>query len=420
MLKQEIAFSAKDFSVDSYDNPVLFPKVGIMRGGGIIECPDLSPNLLVNKHSNNLTSLLPLPKRSDLKRQGRQGEFFQEIGFIEMLRNNYPKTFTVVNDVNTSLNLELELTKNDTQGDPGTVVLLEDLIKINPSPRVFLPFCGFFSKNGVFGEIPLNQANNAISRLQKHIAPQKIFYVSPHPGTKAKGWESLINNARALKIDQCTRGFYNDITIPVSTMPSLCDYSSDLQKKDKKNLIYSCGAEHSKKYKGLRSEIPKIFTSLVNKTGIDMETKRSRDDYQNGFYNSKFCLVIPGDTTGTSQAARAMCAGCVPIFLALDFRDLPFSNILDLPFSNILDYTSFSIRIHFNYFLTNDTLVDYNHAENLYNLLQEMVVNGTYDYLKANVKIARDFFNYHRFGSRSPYGASFVSMYQDEVNEMKR
>lgn len=151
---------------------------------------------------------------------------------------------------------------------------------------------------------------------------------------------------------------------------------------------------------------------VVNRTGIDMSSERSREEYDLGFYKSKFCLIIPGDTTGTSQASRAMLAGCVPIFLALDFRDLPFSNILD--------YNSFSIRIHNNYLFTNNSLVDNDRASNLHTMLEEMVVNGTYDKLKRNVEIARDFFNYHRFGSRSPYGAAFVSMYQDEMNENKR
>ena len=67
-----------------------------------------------------------------------------------------------------------------------------------------------------------------------------------------------------------------------------------------------------------------------------------------------------------------------------------------------------------------NTLLDNDRASNLYNMLDEMVVNGTYDKLRRNVEIARDFFNYHKFGSRSPYGAAFVSMYQDEINELKR
>ena len=387
---------------------------GSYVGGGIIDCPALSPNLVKNHHKNN-TSTSSRTKDWDFlveKRRKigiRQGEFFQEVGFIEMLRAYYPKSFTIVSDLDTASALALETDKIIT---PGGTVLLKDLINIFPVPRVFLPFCGYFVDHGLFGRKPLEYADSAISRLQKKLSPKKIFYVSPHPGTQPVGWENHINNARALKIDQCTRGFYSDIIIPVSTMPSVCNYSSNEHQIHKKNLIYSCGAEHSVIFKGLRSGIPKIFNSLVNRTGIDMSSERSREEYDLGFYKSKFCLIIPGDTTGTSQASRAMLAGCVPIFLALDFRDLPFSNILD--------YNSFSIRIHNNYLFTNNTLVDNERASNLHTMLEEMVVNGTYDKLKRNVEIARDFFNYHRFGSRSPYGAAFVSMYQDEINENKR
>ena len=85
-----------------------------------------------------------------------------------------------------------------------------------------------------------------------------------------------------------------------------------------------------------------------------------------------------------------------------------------------LDYSSFSIRIYCNYLFTNNPSLNHERASNLYNELEEMVVNGTYDKLRKNVEIARDFFNYHRFGCRSPYGAALVSMYQDEINENKR
>ena len=65
-----------------------------------------------------------------------------------------------------------------------------------------------------------------------------------------------------------------------------------------------------------------------------MSPVRPREECELGFYKSKFCLIVPGDTTRTSQVSRAMCAGCVPIFVALDFRDLPFSNIQLVQHSN--------------------------------------------------------------------------------------
>ena len=104
------------------------------------------------------------------------------------------------------------------------MMLLEDLINITPVPRVFLPFCGKFVGHDEFGEMPLiYYIDGEISRLQTKLSPKKIFYVSPHPGTTADGWEGLINNARALKIDQRSRAFFDDIIIPVSTAPSICN-----------------------------------------------------------------------------------------------------------------------------------------------------------------------------------------------------
>jgi hypothetical protein len=404
VLKSEIStLVAKDFAQDTYTNPLLFPSVGMMRGGGVVDCPVISPNIVMNK-TEVIREWETLTNYKQRKQRKRGGEFFQEVGFIQMLRAYYPRTFTIVYDEETLTRLGFYL--NDTIQKP---LLLENLHTVSPV-RVFLPICGYFVGHGSFGSTPLKYIHDAMTKLQMQLGTKKIFYVSPHPGTQPSGWEALANNARSLKIDQSTRGFFNDIIIPVSTLPSTCDYNSTQHQIERENLVYSCGADHSKIYKGLRSRIPYIF-NMLNKTGVDTKLQRTQQEYDLGFYKSKFCFVVPGDTTGTSQSSRAMCAGCVPIFLAMDFRDLPFSNILD--------YSSFSIRIHSHYFFSNNTSIDYKRALWLYEELSEMVVNGTYDKLRRNVEVARDFFNYHRFGSRSPYGAAFVSMFQDELTEMK-
>jgi len=116
-----------------------------------------------------------------------------------------------------------------------------------------------------------------------------------------------------------------------------------------------------------------------------------------------------------------MVAGCVPVFLVADFRELPFSNVLD--------YSQFAIRIHGDDLLLNNHQQSGNDAydndlrakavSSLYDRLQSMVTSGEYEQLRINVRIARDFFNYHRFGSRSPYGLAMVSMYQNEIDEKK-
>ena len=137
-----------------------------------------------------------------------------------------------------------------------------------------------------------------------------------------------------------------------------------------------------------------------------MSIHRSKDEYNAGFAKSKFCFIIPGDTSATSQSSKAMCSGCVPICILSDFRELPFSNVLE--------YDAFSLRIQ------SSDVIKKGFAENFYNDINELVNNGTYAKLRTNVEIARDFFNYHRFGSRSPYGAALISMYQDEKQELQR
>ena len=74
----EIAFAAKDFSDDSYNNSLLFPNVGIMRGGGISECPYLSPNLVVKKQNTSTTSRTAEWNFlvGNIKRKSRQGRVY--------------------------------------------------------------------------------------------------------------------------------------------------------------------------------------------------------------------------------------------------------------------------------------------------------------------------------------------------------
>lgn len=79
--------------------------------------------------------------------------------------------------------------------------------------------------------------------------------------------------------------------------------------------------------------------------------------------------------------------------------------------------------MHGNDLLLNDQQhsgLRFNAASNLYDRLQSMVTSGEYDRMLGNVRIARDFFNYHRFGSRSPYGLAMVSIYQNEIDESQQ
>jgi len=406
ILKRPLHFIAKDFIDDEYRNQLVFPRVGIIYGEGIKFCPLLNLTLIKDINSS-VFERERLTEWGDLVTKGvknRKEEFLQEIGFIEWIRNHYPRSFTIVSN------------RTMEEEDKSTSVVLTDLHQISPTPRVLLPFCGFYTNpkpnpsehmKGA-GRAPLGESSNAMEKLEKQLPSKNIFYVAPFPGTTEVPWEYKINNARSLKIDQQTKGFFNDIIIPISAKPSTCDYFSKEQNMNKSNLLFSCGYEHiwSAIYKGIREKLPRIFNAL-NKTAINMSSQRTKEEYDTGFHTSKFCFVIPGDTTATSQASKAMLAGCVPLFIALDFRDLPFANILN--------YSSFSLRFHTNHFITGNATMDEERAVSLYHVLEDMVQNGTYDDLRRNVEIARDFFNYHRFTSRSPYGAALASMYLDEM-----
>lgn len=409
ILKESLHFIAEDFAKDTYNNEEIFLPLGIMRGEGIMECSELNLDLKVDLLRRNEASAETIQKTrqkewdSLIRRKvdghgDHQGQFLQELGFIEWARNYYPKSFTVMTD-------------NSVGGETTTSVHLNHLHQMPPPPRILLPFCGYFVQPINFGIRPLHLASNAMYKLEKQVPSKNIFYVSPHPGTKVNEWYLKINNARKLQIDQCTQGFFNDIIIPISMHPSDLHYfSSTKHNVSRTNLLYSCGAHKNENdiYDGFREKLPLIFNSL-NKPGIDMSSERTKKEYDLGFHTSKFCLIIPGDTTATSQAFNAMIAGCVPIFIAIDFRDLPFADILN--------YKSFSLRVHTNYFVTGNSTLDENRASKLYHDLEDMVQNGKYDELRKKVEVTSDFFNYHRFGSRSPYGAALASMYQDEVNE---
>jgi len=407
VLKHHIGLiSASQFDEDSMQDPLLFPPIGIVRDSSF-ECKSYPWDSEVFEWDLFILNYKEREKHSG----NRNGEFLQEVGFIEFLWRHYPRSFVINSTASENTQIHMH---NDTK----SVISIDNLHYTSPLPRIFFPFCGFFEEDDWqrFGADPLFKSNDVVSHIQREIFGKQMFHIVPHPKNDVGNANHRIHSTRALRTDQCLGpGFYNDIIIPISTKPQDCNYNFGKEKNiSKNNLLYACGNEHkwSKLYKGLRSGIPAAF-NLLNKTDIDMRADgRSPKEYDEGFWKSKFCFVIPGDTTSTSQSSRAMCAGCVPIFIVSDFRDLPFSNILD--------YSKFSIRYYSSEFATQNENRDLNRAIEVYGYLQEMVLNGTYLELMRNVEIARDFFNYHKFGSRSPYGAALVSMYQDDINEKNR
>ena len=84
---------------------------------------------------------------------------------------------------------------------------------------------------------------------------------------------------------------------------------------------------------------PQVFRQLaaLNRSDISVSSARTYADYRRGFYTAKFCLVLPGHTSSTSQSSRAILSGCVPVFVQNDETQLPFAALLA--------YHSFSVRL---------------------------------------------------------------------------
>jgi|ERR1712086_208830 len=410
VLKKTIKFAASDLDRDSFINQKLFPPVGVVRDKRC-ECKKYP---IEPEHTENLVYEWHRYIDNDIHKT-RHCEFIQEVGFIEFFRHNYPRMFLVIgtddgDDAVSTNHTPNFIPKLNSQEDK---IDFRQLRSLNKNLRLLLPLCPVLERTNTRNQFRI-AADKATARLlQAGVRPHNIFHVAAHPSVSETTWQAPIRNIRRLQIDATIVGSMSDVLIPVGSSPHLCNYSRD-DSRYKTNLIYGCGSEHSKRYQGWRSKLFETFAKL-NKTDVDASTKRSKEDYANGFFRSMFCFVVPGDTIATSQATRAMVAGCVPVFLVADFRELPFSNVLD--------YSQFSIRMHGNDLLLNDQQhsgLRFNAASNLYDRLQSMVTSGEYDRMLGNVRIARDFFNYHRFGSRSPYGLAMVSIYQNEIDESQQ
>jgi hypothetical protein len=398
VLRAEINFISQDLDQDIFHNKDVFVPVGFVHNNAW-ECTysDTLEKWWENKKAFN-----------------KREEFFMELGLITFFRDYYNFTFHLeednANNKNTITAAVIE--KQEKRSDFGKTGSIRPF---HTQSRFFLPLCpiaetveiGYEKKRWQNGIDKFTEAGNTnVLHLEQelNIDLKKVFFVNSHPYPLSEvGWENLIHSARAMIIDHSISGVLGDIYIPISSSKQACPVSINDDLPHRPKLLYSCGFVTSVKYRGLRSQLPKMF-NLLKHSDIDMSAKRTEEDYDAGFLRSKFCFVIPGDTTATSQTTKAMCGGCVPIFILNDFRELPFSNVLD--------YDTFSLRIHIDETRRNGF------AEKFYDDVHEMVSNGTYAQLRSNVKIARDFFNYHRYGSRSPYGALLLSMYQDERNEM--
>jgi hypothetical protein len=301
---------------------------------------------------------------------------------------------------------------------------------------LFIPAC-FFTNNSLpvpFNAtlMPENKGNykvpttsdvEGILQFQTDRPPfridKRVFWIVPHPLMRPK-WNNPLMNARGLRIDDSVTYAIGDVIIPISVELEHCpihlpigdDDDDDEATDDRTRLLFGCGRDHSQRFPQWRHDLFQALDQL-NRTDVFAATEMTLDDYQRGFFTSKFCLVVPGDTVSTSQATRALCGGCIPIFVIDDPRTLPFADMLD--------YQAFSLRKTMDQLLLlgynqgdQRTIIRHEGMQHLLRELDQIVINGTYHILRNNLNQARDFFNYHRFDQRSPYAMALVAIALDQ------
>ena len=146
---------------------------------------------------------------------------------------------------------------------------------------------------------------------------------------------------------------------------------------------------------GLWSQVFRQLAAL-QRSDVSVSANRTYDDYRLGFHASKFCLVLPGHTSSTSQSTRAILSGCVPVFVQNDESQLPFDALLD--------YHRFSVRLRIH------QAVGPNGGLAIDRLLRSHVASGRYEQLLAGVRAVRCFFDYRETGPCSPFGATLVEL----------
>jgi len=83
------------------------------------------------------------------------------------------------------------------------------------------------------------------------------------------------------------------------------------------------------------------FLHLVDEGIIDLAGERKKDiatfdRYMDDMINSRFCLILQGDTPSSRRLFDAIITGCIPVFIGPKYS---------MPFENFIPYDRFSIRI---------------------------------------------------------------------------
>lgn len=128
---------------------------------------------------------------------------------------------------------------------------------------------------------------------------------------------------------------------------------------------------------------------------INMTTK----EFDQGMYNSLFCLILPGDTPSTAKLYKAIARGCIPVIF--------LSYIDQLPFNSFIDWSSFSLYFYkddINYFDRVSIIV-----QTIYNISEDC---NKLARMHASLAKHAILFDYRRVEWPSVYHLALLSLFE--------
>jgi hypothetical protein len=114
--------------------------------------------------------------------------------------------------------------------------------------------------------------------------------------------------------------------------------------------------------------------------------------------NSKYCLVIRGDTSSTARLSNAVEFGCVPVIIADQFT---------MPFDSLINWSKLVIRF--------PEEAVYHSPEKLIESLRE-IDQSTYNEMASRVRILRNVFSYQLRRQYNPVTLGFIDILMKKVD----
>ena len=134
---------------------------------------------------------------------------------------------------------------------------------------------------------------------------------------------------------------YNNRAIYIPYLANKLEYINQFNQTDfskrKYFLVALCSPAASQDYR-YRMNIYNIWknhTLNINNQSI-IELKMNGNDFYNSYFNSDYCIIIPGDTTSTLKLYKAIFSGCIPIIFISFYESLPFYNYINYSLFSII------------------------------------------------------------------------------------